>query len=172
MVIPRCDALDRGGRIRRNRWPLSVGISGRIQSESVAAFDRNGWPDWPGILTFKRFRRQAILCGRHMPRCLKPCRQRSSRFVENCPSGDRCLVPTARTHQAASSLLPRTCSSAAGWTTEAAWPTQPLQVCGASCVIVKPARKLTVGARIVTSGDQPARRCSNKVRPLHPYILC
>jgi hypothetical protein len=25
----------------RNRWPTSVGISGRIASESVAGFDRN-----------------------------------------------------------------------------------------------------------------------------------
>ena len=43
MVIPRCEALGGGGRIRRNRWPDSIGTGGRFPSESVAGFNRNQW---------------------------------------------------------------------------------------------------------------------------------
>ncbi|PYL23530.1 MAG: hypothetical protein DMF37_09545, partial [Verrucomicrobia bacterium] len=35
---------------RRNRWTLSIGITGRLESESVDDFDRNRWTTCPGIL--------------------------------------------------------------------------------------------------------------------------
>jgi hypothetical protein len=107
-----------------------------------------------------------------VPRCLKPCRQRRARLVENRSGGDRGLVPTTRTYQATPSLPPRICRNSACRTPESAWPAQPLQVGGASRIIRKPVNELAVGARIVAASDRPGRQWTTNVRLLHPYILC
>ncbi len=53
MVIPRRyrseHPLNGGGRIHRNRWQLSRGISGRIAVEWVATLLWNQWQDSSGI---------------------------------------------------------------------------------------------------------------------------
>ena len=120
----------------------------------------------------KRFRRQTVLRGRNVPRCLKPCRQRRARLVENRSGGDRGLVPTTRTYQATPSLPPRICRNSACRTPESAWPAQPLQVGGASRIIRKPVNELAVRTRIVAASDRPGRQWSTNIRRLHPYILC
>lgn len=35
--------------INRNQWTESIGISGRIESESLDGYFRNQWTDYPGI---------------------------------------------------------------------------------------------------------------------------
>lgn len=44
----------------RNQRPLCLGIGGRLASESVAAFDRNGWPACPGIRNIDRGKQKEV----------------------------------------------------------------------------------------------------------------
>ena len=44
---------------KSKNWPDSTGIGGRFQSEQVAGFFRNRWPDFTGIRTIRRIERSA-----------------------------------------------------------------------------------------------------------------
>ena len=58
-------------------WPLWIGMGGRNGSESVAAFDRNRWPDCVGIRTL-------FSCsGFFMPRPPAWCRRIRHGYLEN-----------------------------------------------------------------------------------------
>jgi len=48
----------------RNQWQLSIGISGKLQLESVAGFDRNQWQVSIGIRTGEKQEGVAELWGR------------------------------------------------------------------------------------------------------------
>src|SRR5712672_1087484 len=45
---------------RWNRWTLSIGITGRLESESVDDFDWNRWTTCPGIRSYFRNRVQGM----------------------------------------------------------------------------------------------------------------
>src|SRR5262245_58606440 len=68
-TLPRSDCrqrppphpIHRVAAFDRNQWPLSLGLGGRLASESVAAFRRNRWPPSLGF---------RIYISQNEPRCV------------------------------------------------------------------------------------------------------
>ena len=99
---------------RRNCWTTSIGITGRLESESVDDFDRNRWTTCPGILRVAAIRRKSDLMVRFEPN-LSNSRSCSARSNFGCSSiGMSPISSRNRVPRSASSTLPIFLSNCAG----------------------------------------------------------